>query len=768
MKLSADPESNAAKRILIAAKYAKLEVELSAGDKLQWRVQEVLETAKGRIFSGTAIARYFSRMSGLYGQDLDEGGLIDSWIEFCTQKLEVPLLTLVGRGCGAGEAKEDVKHALAVLDDHLSHQRRMVGETVTLADIFLATALADGLPLLKSENLCESFGNVMLWLHFCVAQPEFESVLGNATSSGKSTGEKSAAKQGAPAPSAAKGAPVPETMALDDMLKAWGMREWRVPGDCHCQCRAVLASKSHVGGLSSGVIGIPTLPSDDAVRQLRLDVATHLEADSLANSTRIDTEHDDEDSPWPHRQPLKEGNIPEYLSGIRSKGWGDGCTLVALAEVLRVVIVVVNRHEATVAKHPRKAKLLSWLADAAQPCSPLASHEPLIAYHLIADDLMAMIQRLQLPVLWLCYAAEHYNALVPTEGGSFNEAFPAAQPPVSLNGPSVQPRSGDAGEQPEAAVLARFGPPPLGCAPRPPASCVETASCKEKRIKTIRKKLLQIERLRESGRALNAEERLKVDSEPKLVKDLAELLEDPLEGPARAEGKPKIEQQSAPQQGGDVAAHSVQSSLRIGEDQSKPREAHEPHLVAGRPVLAVKNTFLHLASAPSAKRRAQSEPGAWRRIQDESEGQAILRLLQRAELLKGRVKEPKAASEVSLPEGWRKVAGKAGKRDYYWHPGAKHTQWDRPLSPLLPPESGWQYIDSAQRAQGPFSLADMLDWFKRGYFKLDLLMRCDPNDPFVPLGKLYPLPFVPFQSHPIRPKSQNNAFHQMPACAAGP
>lgn len=58
----------------------------------------MLETPKGCIFSSGAIARYISRISrvlGLYGQNILESGMIDSWVEFCTLELEVPLCTWV-------------------------------------------------------------------------------------------------------------------------------------------------------------------------------------------------------------------------------------------------------------------------------------------------------------------------------------------------------------------------------------------------------------------------------------------------------------------------------------------------------------------------------------------------------------------------------------------------------------------------------------------------------------------------------------------------
>merc|ERR1719333_377222 len=121
MKLYAHPDNYKTKKALIAAKYVGLEIEVPKGGGAdQTGKIPVLVTPQGCIFSSTAIARYISRISrpvGLYGQNLIEGGMIDSWVEFSTHELEVPLCTWVLPVTGAMEdvpevtalAKEDVK-----------------------------------------------------------------------------------------------------------------------------------------------------------------------------------------------------------------------------------------------------------------------------------------------------------------------------------------------------------------------------------------------------------------------------------------------------------------------------------------------------------------------------------------------------------------------------------------------------------------------------------------------------------------------------------
>merc|ERR1712194_621550 len=99
MKLYAQPDNYKTHKTLIAAKYAGLEIETPSGaaGAATGKIP-VLETSQGCIFSSNAIARYISRINrpvGLYGQNLIEGGMIDSWIEFCTHEIEVPLCTWV-------------------------------------------------------------------------------------------------------------------------------------------------------------------------------------------------------------------------------------------------------------------------------------------------------------------------------------------------------------------------------------------------------------------------------------------------------------------------------------------------------------------------------------------------------------------------------------------------------------------------------------------------------------------------------------------------
>merc|ERR1719215_298496 len=182
MKLYAQPDSYATKKALIAAKYAGLEIDtpVGGGGATSGKIP-VLETAQGCIFSSVAIARYISRISrtaGLYGQNILEGGMIDSWIEFCTHELEVPLCTWVLPVMGVCPeipeatkcAKEDVRKTLDVLNKHLLHNTYMVGHTITLADIIVSCALLDGFTHVLDAAFLKPFGNLVRWFNLCKSQ----------------------------------------------------------------------------------------------------------------------------------------------------------------------------------------------------------------------------------------------------------------------------------------------------------------------------------------------------------------------------------------------------------------------------------------------------------------------------------------------------------------------------------------------------------------------------------------------------------------------
>jgi len=206
MKLYAHPDNYKTKKILICASYAQLQIDTPAksDDKTAIGKIPVLETDHGCIFASTAIARYVSRIRrdvGLYGNNLIENGMVDSWVEFSTHELEVPLCTWVYPLMGIFEevpeatkqAKADVTKAFTVLNNHLLHNTYMVGHQMTLADISIVASISIGMGLVFDAAFCQPFPNLVRWFNTCMAQAEFSKILGKIEIGGAAKGKGGAA-----------------------------------------------------------------------------------------------------------------------------------------------------------------------------------------------------------------------------------------------------------------------------------------------------------------------------------------------------------------------------------------------------------------------------------------------------------------------------------------------------------------------------------------------------------------------------------------------
>merc|ERR1719424_2294230 len=185
--------------------------------------------------------------------------MIDSWTEFSTNELEVPLNMWLTHAKGTAlpaevveRAKADTQKALTVLNNHLLHFTYMVGEAITLADISLCCAVADAFKLVLSPDIRSSLGNLERWFNLCMAQSEFQKIIGKVDLCGgaaapakkeaapkkdaapKAAGKKDAPKAApkAPAPAAASAGPADEAAIkavgddirnLKEKLKAEGI-----------------------------------------------------------------------------------------------------------------------------------------------------------------------------------------------------------------------------------------------------------------------------------------------------------------------------------------------------------------------------------------------------------------------------------------------------------------------------------------------------------------------------------------------------------------
>ncbi len=149
----------------------------------------VLTTPHGHLNEPVAILRHVGRLradTALAGKTFFDEALVDQWIEFAKQELDLPvgmwvypiLGFIASDGANTASAKADLARALAVLDAHLASRTHIVGDAVTIADIAIACSLLNPFKLVFDAAFLEPLPNVVRWFRMCVSQPEFVSVLG--------------------------------------------------------------------------------------------------------------------------------------------------------------------------------------------------------------------------------------------------------------------------------------------------------------------------------------------------------------------------------------------------------------------------------------------------------------------------------------------------------------------------------------------------------------------------------------------------------------
>merc|ERR1712002_948447 len=136
---------------------------------------------------GTVNLNNSNSIAHYVGNDATRGGaneaMVLNWISFADDVLEPAACTWVYPTLGmyqynkqnTEKAKEDVKKALTVMNDHLKTKTFLVGERISQADISVACTLV----MLYQHVMDASFGNVNRWFNTCVNQAQFKKVLGD-------------------------------------------------------------------------------------------------------------------------------------------------------------------------------------------------------------------------------------------------------------------------------------------------------------------------------------------------------------------------------------------------------------------------------------------------------------------------------------------------------------------------------------------------------------------------------------------------------------
>ncbi|KPP59547.1 Elongation factor 1-gamma-like [Scleropages formosus] len=138
------------------------------------------------LFESNAIAYYLSN-DVLRGSSPQASAQVLQWVSFADAEIIPPASTWVFPTLGimqynkqaTEQAKEEVKRALAVLNQHLNTRTFLVGERVTLADISVVCSLLWLFKQVLEPAFRQPFPNMNRWFITCINQPQFKAVLGD-------------------------------------------------------------------------------------------------------------------------------------------------------------------------------------------------------------------------------------------------------------------------------------------------------------------------------------------------------------------------------------------------------------------------------------------------------------------------------------------------------------------------------------------------------------------------------------------------------------
>jgi len=195
------PENFRAYKALIAAQYSGAKVTIASNFKFGetnkteaflkkfplGKVPAFEGTDGTWLFESNAIAHYLSNDQLLATSSRVAQAQLQQWINFGDQELLPASCTWVFPTLGimqynknsTDRAKDDVKAALKVLNQHLETRTYLVGERITLADICVACNLFLLYQHVLEPAFREPFVNVNRWFITLVNQPQFRKVIGD-------------------------------------------------------------------------------------------------------------------------------------------------------------------------------------------------------------------------------------------------------------------------------------------------------------------------------------------------------------------------------------------------------------------------------------------------------------------------------------------------------------------------------------------------------------------------------------------------------------
>lgn len=199
VKVYSDNASPSLWKVLIAAKYANVNVESQVGNLTKettalsplGKLPFIETDDKTVIYGDNAVLRYVARLGKghLYGSNDVEAGLIEQFVAMSATEIDLPasvwifpILGQVANNVQATQrAKIDINKILGYLNKHLATRTYLVGERITIADIAVSMSLYHLYQKVLDTNTRKGFVNTNRWFTTLVNQPNFKAVVGETT-----------------------------------------------------------------------------------------------------------------------------------------------------------------------------------------------------------------------------------------------------------------------------------------------------------------------------------------------------------------------------------------------------------------------------------------------------------------------------------------------------------------------------------------------------------------------------------------------------------
>jgi len=195
------PDNFRAFKVLIAAQYSGANVKVqenfvfgetnTAKDflaKFPTGKVPAFEATDGTCLTeSNAIAYYVANNALRASESPVHSAQVIQWMQFADSEILPASCTWVFPTLGAMQfnksqtdrAKEDVKKAMKVLNDHLLHHTFLVGERISLADIAVACTMFHLYQHVMDPEFRKPFGNTNRWFTTIVNQPQVKKVIGD-------------------------------------------------------------------------------------------------------------------------------------------------------------------------------------------------------------------------------------------------------------------------------------------------------------------------------------------------------------------------------------------------------------------------------------------------------------------------------------------------------------------------------------------------------------------------------------------------------------